>query len=128
MAQEIFKTPFRPLHLMLIEYLSSTKCGEVTPRSLYKCVSFWQRQIKAHKEYELSLEEKKNERWTKSLVARLAADEEAVAYLADAKLLHRDERMHLVPILCKYASSHEAIQMITRVQMSLEDDLVYCRV
>ena len=40
--------------------------------------------------------------------------------------LSREERMHILPILCKYCKDHPNV--IEGVQLSLVDDMAYCRV
>ena len=40
--------------------------------------------------------------------------------------LSREERMHILPILCKYCKEHPNV--IESIQLSLVDDLAYCRV
>ena len=66
MAKEIFKTPFRSLHIALIQHV--TKLKDLPPRFVYKMLSFWQRQLKMHLDYDLTMEEKKNELVTAGLV------------------------------------------------------------
>lgn len=43
--------------------------------------------------------------------------------------MDREERMHIVPILCKYIGRKDNDnEVIDKLQASLVDDLVYCRV
>ena len=68
--------------------------------------------MKIHADFALSLEEKKCEQETRSLVAKFASHSGAVALLTSedpsTKLL-REERMHVVPILCKYSKSPSSL-------------------
>jgi len=102
-AKEILKTPFRPLHLLLLKNV--TQSDAVSPRFLFKMLSSWQRQLKIHLDFSLTMEEKKCEIQTRDLVAKFCTNEAAVEFLTStdaATKLTREERMHVVPILCKY--------------------------
>ena len=91
-------------------------------------LSFWQRQLKIHTDYTLSMEEKKCELQTRGLVKAFAAHDPAVNYLTstdESLKLTREERMHIVPILCKYSDSPTVVD---KLQHSLKEDLAYCRV
>ena len=60
----------------------------------------------------MSLEEKKCEGSTKSLVDKFATNAEAVAFYTStdpSTKLTREERMHIVPILCKYSKDAKVI-------------------
>lgn len=80
-------------------------------------------------DFVLTMEEKKCEVDTRSLVSKFAKRKQAVDYLTtvDPSLkLTREERMHMVPILCKYCSKDDPL--IESLQASLVDDLTFCRV
>ena len=97
---------------------------------MYKMLSFWQRKLSVHLDYTMSLEEKKCEEYTQKLVKKFAEDAGAVDYLTSTdpstKLL-REERMHIVPILCKFGDNTSK-EVLDRIQASLSDDLIYCRI
>ena len=69
-AKEILKTPFRPLHILLANKVAQLDEESVTipPRFLYKMMSFWQKNLKIHTDFSMSLDEKKCETTTVSLV------------------------------------------------------------
>ena len=84
-------------------------------------LSFWQRKLSVHLDYTMSLEEKKCEEYTQKLVKKFAEDAAAVDYLTSTdpstKLL-REERMHIVPILCKFGENTSK-EVLDRLQASL---------
>ena len=106
-AKEILRTPFRPLHLQIVQKIAKIKPEDCPPRLIYKTLSFWQRKIKAYNDHALSLEEKKCELSTKDLVRAFAKNKAAVQMVSTTDpntKMKREERMHIVPILSKYIS------------------------
>ena len=84
--------------------------------------------MKAHTDFAISMEEKKCEATTRALVDKFAASEVCLDFLTTvepSRKLTREERMHIVPILCKYCSNDD---LVRQLQASLVEDLTYCRV
>ena len=79
-------------------------------------------------DYSIELDEKKCETYTSLLVDKFVQNEAAMDFYTSnepSEKLTREERMHILPIICKYCKDPA---IIDKIQESLIDDLKYSRV
>jgi len=117
MVKNILKTPKRPLHMDLINLISSHRIfSQLEPSFHVKVLAAWQSELKCIHTFDIRGEEKICESVTRTYVDKFLADQNCIDHATSHPKMSKYDKTVLLPVACKYGGKHANLkEFIDRV-------------